>query len=226
LARGDPTFITVKPWNRILGDELFAMSSRVDWRRATLPGMSTGRRLHYTYAQYLEALAMSELRLEYYEGDIFAMAGGTPEHGMLAAGLISLLSRQLPATCRVMTSDVKVRVLATGLSTFPDLSVVCGALERAPDDQNCITNPVLLVEVLSPSTEDYDRGEKLSQYKQIPSLQAVLLVAHDARRITLVKRSGDGWDVVDAREGETLSVATPPLTFEVREAFAPLSPPL
>jgi len=133
-------------------------------------------------------------------------------------------SRLLPASCRVMTSDVKVRVLATGLSTFPDLSVVCGALERAPDDQNCITNPSLLVEVLSPSTEDYDRGEKLSHYKQLPSLQTVLLVAHDARRITLVRRRGDDWDVVEACEGETVVLATPPLTFAVRDVFTPLAP--
>lgn len=79
--------------------------------------MPTARRLHYTYSQYLEALAISELRLEYYDGDIFAMAAGTPEHGMLAAGLIAMFGRQLPFACRVMTSDVKVRVLATGLST-------------------------------------------------------------------------------------------------------------
>ena len=186
--------------------------------------MSNVRHLHYTYSQYLEALAMSDLRLEFHDGDIFAMAGGTPEHGMLAAGLIAIIGRQLPASCRVMTSDVKVRVLATGLSTFPDLSVVCGALERAPDDQNCITNPSLLVEVLSPSTEDYDRGEKLSHYKQLPSLQNVLFVAHDARRITLMTRRGDEWDVVEARDGETVVVATPPLTFAVREVFAPLAP--
>lgn len=187
--------------------------------------MSTARRLHYTYSQYLEALAMSDLKLEYYDGDIFAMAGGTPEHGMLAAGLISIIGRQLPSSCRVMTSDVKVRVLATGLSTFPDLSVVCGTLERAPDDQNCVTNPSLLVEVLSPSTEDYDRGEKLSQYKQLASLQAVLLVAHDARRVTVVQRRGDGWEVVEARDGEHVALTTPPLSLSVRDVFAPLAAP-
>lgn len=187
--------------------------------------MSNARHLHYTYSQYLEALAMSDLRLEFHDGDIFAMAGGTPEHGMVAAGLISIISRQLPPSCRVMTSDVKVRVLATGLSTFPDLSVVCGALERAPDDQNCITNPSLLVEVLSPSTEDYDRGEKLSHYKRLPSLQHVLFVAHDAHRITLMTRRGDEWDVVEARGGESVVLATPPLTLEVQEVFAPLAPP-
>jgi Uma2 family endonuclease len=94
--------------------------------------MSSARRLHYTYAEYLQALAGSALRLEYYDGEIFAMAGGTPEHGMLAASMIALIARQLPPACRVMTSDVKIRVAATGLATFPDLSVVCGDLERPP----------------------------------------------------------------------------------------------
>lgn len=186
--------------------------------------MSTARRLHYTYQQYLEALSMSELRLEYYDGDIFAMAGGTPEHGMLAAGLIATLSRSLPANCRVMTSDVKVRVLATGLSTFPDVSVVCGSLERAPDDSNCITNPTLLVEVLSPSTEDYDRGEKLSHYKQLPSLGAVLLVSHSTPRITVIQRNGKSWDVLEARDGELVVLARPSLSFAVAEIYASLAP--
>jgi Putative restriction endonuclease len=70
-----------------------------------------------------------------------------------------------------MTSDVKVRVLATGLATFPDLSVVCGPIERSAEDPNCVTNPIFLAEVLSPSTETYDRGEKFRHYMQIPSLQ-------------------------------------------------------
>jgi Uma2 family endonuclease len=186
--------------------------------------MTTVRRLHYTYAQYLEALEISELRLEYFDGDIFAMAGGTPEHGMLAAGLTTLIDQQLPSGRRAMSSDVKVRVLATGLSTFPDLSVVCGELKRAPDDENCVTNPVLLVEVLSRSTEDYDRGEKLNQYQQIPSLRVVLLVAHDARQITVVKRVGDDWVFTDHREGEHVELEEPALRLSVKDVYRPLDP--
>jgi Uma2 family endonuclease len=135
--------------------------------------------------------------LEYLDGEIFAMAGGTPEHGIAAAKLIQLLGARLPAPCQVMTSDVKVRVQATGLSTFPDLSVVCGPLERAAEDQNAVVNPTLLVEVLSPSTEEYDRGEKLRHYQQLSSLQAVLLVALETRRVTLVRRTPTGWAATD-----------------------------
>lgn len=151
------------------------------------------RQVHYTYAEYLSALEVSELRLEYLDGEIFAMAGGSPEHGMIAARIIQRLGATLPSGCRVMTSDVKVRIAATGLSTFPDVSVVCGELLRAAGDANAIVNPVLLVEVLSPSTADYDCGEKLRHYQQIESLQTVLLVAHDAQRITAVRRQAGGW---------------------------------
>ena len=187
-------------------------------------GMSSARRLHYTYAQYLEAVAVSELRLEYHDGEIFAMAGGTPEHGMLAAGLIALISRQLPGPCRIMTSDVKLRVLATGLATFPDLSVVCGELARAPDDPNCISNPVLLAEILSPSTADYDRGEKLSHYKQVPSLQAVLLVAHDARRVTTLVRATGRWIMTEHHDNDVIVLAQPALTLPVHDIYRPLDP--
>jgi Uma2 family endonuclease len=184
--------------------------------------VSSARGLHYTYAQYLEALERSELKLEYYDGDIFAMAGGTPEHGIVAGALTVLVGKQLPPSCRVLTSDVKVRVPATGLSTYPDFAVVCGPLQRAADDANSVTNPVLIAEVLSPSTEDYDRGEKLSHYKQLSSLQTVLLVAHDTRRVTAVRRSGDRWLVTDYRDGETVERTTPPVQVPVRELYAVL----
>lgn len=185
--------------------------------------MSTARRLHYTYAQYLEALEISELKLEYHDGDIFAMAGGTPEHGMLAAGLTTLIGQQLPPSCRVLNSDVKLRVTATGLSTFPDLSVVCGELQRAQDDENSVTNPALIVEVLSPSTGEYDRGEKLRHYQQMPSLRLVLLVACDEHRVTAVRRAGSGWTTTEHRDGEDVVVEHPPLRLAVRDVYRPLS---
>jgi Uma2 family endonuclease len=95
----------------------------------------------------------------------------------------------------VLTSDVRVRVLATGLATYPDVSVVCDRLETDPADVkgNTVVNPLLVVEVLSPSTEDYDRGEKLSHYKRIPSLHCIVLVAHDEPRIELWRRDGERW---------------------------------
>jgi Uma2 family endonuclease len=155
------------------------------------------RRPRYRLGEYLILEDMSNVRHEYLDGQIFAMAGGTPEHGGICANLIALLSNALAGrACRVFTSDVRVRVPATGLDTYPDASVVCGRPERDVEDSNALTNPLVLVEVTSPSTEVYDRGERLEHYKRIPSLQAVLIVAHAETRVDVWRRgSGEEWAV-------------------------------
>jgi Uma2 family endonuclease len=180
--------------------------------------MSTARRLHYTYAEYLALLASHDLKLEYYDGTIYAMAGGSREHAALSVAMSSIL-RGLLRDCLVLSSDAKVHVEATGLSTFPDCSVVCGKPLDAKIDAHATTNPTILVEVLSPSTEDYDRGDKLSQYKQIESLRAVLLVSYKSKCITVVERSESGWSERDVRAGETLSLERPSLSFAVDDVY-------
>lgn len=109
--------------------------------------MTTARRLHHSYEQYLAALEVSGVKLEYCKGEIYAMAGGTPAHADLAAAMTRLLGNALLGRCRVSSSDLKVRLLATELSTFPDVTVVCGQREVAEIDRNAVTNPTLLVEV-------------------------------------------------------------------------------
>lgn len=180
--------------------------------------MTTARRLRsYPYAQYLVALGDSQIKLEYFEGEIYAMAGGTPEHAQLGANVIVLLKRGLPPGCTVFTSDLKVLIESADLATFPDASMVCGPLADAPHDPNAVTNPTLVVEVTSPSTENYDRIEKLRSYQQLPSLNAVLLVSHRARRVTLVQRAPDGWSETDFRGGETVEAAN--VRFTVDELY-------
>jgi Uma2 family endonuclease len=181
--------------------------------------MSTAKRLHYEYAEYLNSLAMSELKLEYCDGVIYAMAGGTRAHAQLSAAVIVALHRVLPKSCRLATSDMKVRVEASDLSTFPDVSVVCGEPTMASIDANAITNPTILVEVTSKGTEDYDRGDKLSHYKQLASLKVILFVSHRTRCITRVERTAKGWDERDFRAGETFSVESPALQFSVDEVY-------
>lgn len=181
--------------------------------------MSTAKRLHYAYDEYLALLDQSAIKLEYCEGVIYAMAGGTPAHADLSAGMIALLRGALPADCRVYSSDLKVRIEATDLSTFPDASVVCGGLDASALDANAVTNPSILVEVSSRSTEDYDRGDKLSHYKQLPSLRAVLLVSHRMARVTVVERSARGWDERDVRAGESVELASPALRFAVDDLY-------
>ncbi len=181
--------------------------------------MSTARRLHYAYADYLVSLQLSELKLEYCDGTIYAMAGGTPAHAELSAAVIGVFHRLLPKGCRPSTSDMKVRVEASDLSTFPDVSVVCGERLVSNIDANALINPTLLVEVTSKSTEDYDRGDKLSHYKQIPSLKAVLFISHRSRSITLVERTNTGWDEREFRAGEVVTLAAPTISFPVDEIY-------
>ena len=170
--------------------------------------MTSARRLHYDYGDYLGALDAGAIKLEFCEGVIYAMAGGTLAHAQLAARAIVALHAALPKTCRISTSDLKIRIDATDLSTFPDVSVVCGEPEASPCDANALTNPSILVEVTSRSTEDYDRGDKLSHYKQIDTLRAVLFVSHKTKRVTVVAREPDGagWSERDFRGGEVVTL--------------------
>jgi Uma2 family endonuclease len=166
---------------------------------------TTARGLRYTYEQYVALEEESSIRHEYLGGEIYAMAGGSPDHAALAATIISLLRPQLPSGCRVFTSDLRIRIPATGLSTYPDVAVVCGRTQRAPDDALAVVNPVLLVEVTSDSTEEYDRGEKLRHYKALPSVREILIVSHRESLLTVHQRAEPDWITVTARSG--LSVA-------------------
>ncbi len=127
------------------------------------------------------------------------MAGRTPDHA--AAAVIGLLRAGIPQSCRIFTSDLRIRT-STGLSTYPDAAVVCGKTLRAPDDPIAVTNPSLLVEVTSPSTEDYDRGEKLRHYKSISSVREIVIVSHREPRMTVCRNNDDEqWSVVEAKTG-------------------------
>lgn len=182
--------------------------------------MTTGRGLHHSYEDYLATLEVSGVKLEYCDGEIYAMAGGTPAHADLAAAMIRLLGNALLGSCRVSSSDLKVRVEATDLSTFPDVSVVCGERQVSPSDKNAVINPTLLVEVTSNSTEDYDRGEKLNHYKQCESLKAVLFVSHRRPRVSVVTRSASRWEQREYRSGQRIDLVEPRLGLEVDELYA------
>lgn len=175
--------------------------------------------MHHSYEEYLALLEVSSVKLEYCDGEIYAMAGGTPTHADLGASVTRLLGNALLGQCRVSSSDLKVRIEATDLTTFPDVTVVCGARRVSDRDSNAVTNPTILVEVTSRSTEDYDRGEKLSHYKQLPSLRAVLIVSHRRRHVTIVERSAQGWDQREFRSGEELVVHSPAVRLSIDEIY-------
>lgn len=152
------------------------------------------RHAHYTLDEYLHLEEYANVKHEFLDGGIHAMAGGTPEHGAITMRIGAALVPQLRGRgCTVCSSDVRIRVAATGLSTYPDLSVACGDRNVDPLDPQALVDPVVLVEVLSPSTETYDRGEKLRHYQRIPSLREVLFVAHDRHEVEIWRRSEDGW---------------------------------
>ncbi|MBX3188821.1 MAG: Uma2 family endonuclease [Labilithrix sp.] len=178
-------------------------------------------RVHYSRAEYLALEASSNVKHEYLDGQIYGMAGGTPEHAALSAAVIGLLFSQLRGgRCRAHDSDLRVRVLDTGLATYPDVTVVCGPRERDPDDPHAVTNPTLIVEVLSPSTEPYDRGDKFEHYKRMPSLRQYVLVSSTERAVEVWTRAEDQtWAHVVSREGERASLASVGASLDVRELY-------
>jgi Uma2 family endonuclease len=178
------------------------------------------RRHRYTYADYLALEATSSVRHEFFEGEIYAMAGGTPTHAALAAMIISLTGSRLPAGCRIYSSDLRIRVVESGMSTYPDVTVVCGPVARAADDPMAVINPTLLVEVTSPSTEDYDRGEKLTHYQRMPSVQEVLLVSHRSASLVLHRRSESGaWQAVEATAGQSVDLLSVGIRLQVDDVY-------
>lgn len=171
-----------------------------------LPAMSASlphSRHHYTYDEYLAYERASELKHEFVEGEIYAMAGGSLRHSALASRISAALESGRPPGCIAFQSDMRLRVLATGRAAYPDAAMVCGEIELDPADPSgtTITNPSLLVEVLSPSTEEVDRGSKLEDYQRISSLREYVLVSQYPR-IEIYHRLPTGtWEYREVREG-------------------------
>jgi Uma2 family endonuclease len=174
----------------------------------------------FSFADYVGVEDDSSIKHEYLDGVVYAMASGSPEHAAVAANVIALLRVAVAGKrCRVFSSDLRVRVKPTGLATYPDASVICERVELDPEDAKGHTalNPTLLVEVLSPSTEDYDRGEKLAHYKRIGSLREVMLVAHDERCVEVWRRVEGRWRHRSFAAGEHVELESLGVTLPVDE---------
>jgi Uma2 family endonuclease len=178
-----------------------------------------------SYAEYLELERTSEMKHEYLRGEVFAMAGDTPEHARLAANIIGELTAALRGRpCSVFTSDARVRIEATDRATYPDVTVVCGRLEHAADDPDSISNPVVIVEILSDATEAEDRGEKFAHYRRLASLREYVLVSQRARRLEVYRRRDERWLLDEAGTGETLRLESIDVVLSVDEVYRdPLS---
>jgi Uma2 family endonuclease len=141
-----------------------------------IEAMGAAHPVFYSFAEYVQLEELSSVKHEFLGGRIYAMAGRTPEHAALTMAVGIALGAALEGSrCRAYSSDLMIRVPATGLGTYPDVTVVCGPRETDPESKNAVTNPALLVEVTSKSTEEYDKGEKFDHYKQIASLREYIL---------------------------------------------------
>jgi Uma2 family endonuclease len=175
-----------------------------------------------TEAEFLVLERAAPFKSEFYDGEIFGMAGASPMHALIAANLIGELRTKLKGRpCKPFTSDLRLKVEATGLCTYPDVSVICGPLQFAAGTDDTVVNPTLLIEVLSDSTEGYDRGEKFRHYRQMPSLKEYLLVSQRLPRIEhFLRRANEEW-TLRAAESRDASLALPSLeiTIELNEVF-------
>lgn len=161
-------------------------------------------RHHYTYADYFSYERDSLTRHEFVDGEILALAGSSLRHSALAANISAAIERGRRPGCYAFSCNQKVRVLATDRIAYPDVSMICGSIERDPTDpyDETITNPALLVEVLSPATEEVDRSTKWRDYQLIPSLQEYVLASQGSPRIEIYRRLASArWEYLDVREG-------------------------
>ena len=161
-------------------------------------------RHRYSYDEYLAYERDSGMKHEYDGGEIIAMAGGSRRHNALASRISAALENARKPGYVAFQSDQRIRVLATGKATYPDASMVCGPIEGDPGDPTgaTISNPTLIVEVLSPSTEQDDRGDKWQHFQLIPSLQEYVLVSQSHTRVERYRRlAAGGWEYHDATEG-------------------------
>jgi Uma2 family endonuclease len=196
---------------------LLLAETRVPSRNMSVP--SPVHRL--TEAEYLEAERQAQFKSEFFDGEVFAMAGGSPRHSLIAGNVLAELRSHLKGRpCVVFNSDLRVKVEATGLLTYPDVSVVCGPQRLFEDDT--LLNPRLVAEVLSESTEAYDRGRKFRHYRQIDSLHEYLLISQAEPRLELFIRQDNGqWLLREAAGLETtLELPCLEIILALAEVFA------
>lgn len=187
--------------------------------------MTAAGRAKLSYAEYVAREQASELRHEFIDGDIFAMAGGTPEHAALIASVTGVLFGQLRGgACRAFVTEVRTRIRADAkgpdVGVYPDIAVVCGAVARDSEDPISIVNPTVVVEVLSNSTEAYDRHGKFEHYRRLESLREYVLVSQHEPRIERFAKGDAGWSSgVIAGPGSAVELASVNARLDVDEVF-------
>lgn len=179
---------------------------------------------HLSYTDYLALERALDARHEYLNGEAWMMTGGTIRHSAVKTNLTGIAFSALRGRpCRPYDSDLKVRVLDSGLTTYPDLAVVCGPPAVHPEDPHALTNPTLLAEVLSESTEAWDRGGKFAHYRRIPTLRYYLLINVRPSLIELFTRMDDGsWRLTEHGPGSSVSLPEIGVVIPVDEVYRDL----
>ncbi len=175
-----------------------------------------------TPEEYLAMERKSIHKHEYLQGEIDPMPGASREHNLIVASILARLYMQLlKQPCEVYPSDMRVKVSASGLYTYPDLTVVCGEPTFEDAQVDTLLNPTVIIEVLSASTEDYDRGKKFAHYRQLASLQDYLLVAQDQMHVEHYARQPDGaWRFLEAEQAKaTIQLTSIDCTLQLEEIY-------
>ena len=172
--------------------------------------MSSPKPTLLTPGEYLEIERKAEIRSEYIAGRIYAMAGASRRHNLIAGNILAALKAQLRGKpCETYMADMRVRVSPTGLYTYPDVIAVCGPPQFEDAFVDTLLNPTLLVEVLSETTEAYDRGDKFAQYRNLDSLREYVLVSQNKLRVEDYLRDGERWVLSEVRvRGESIGLTS------------------
>ena len=172
-----------------------------------------------SYADYLAVEQTSEHRHELIDGVIVAMAGGSDEHNAIAGKLAMLLGLRTTGRCRYYTPDQRFWIASRARGRYADGSIICGAPEHPAHDAQATTNPKIVVEVLSPSSEGDDDGDKRSDFQSLASLEAYVLVAQDERRVKVYRRAGTEWRATSYQDGGSFELPTLSTPVPVSELY-------
>jgi len=184
--------------------------------------MSTQPKTFLTPEEYLEIERQAEFKSEYYNGEMFAISGGSPKHNIITLNVSTALWAQLRhKACLVFSSDVRLRVLPSGLYTYPEVMVVCGEPRYADDEKDTLVNPVVIVEVLSKSTRNYDRGEKFEFYRELTSVREYVTIAqHKPRLEQWTRQDQSHWLLTEFNEfDQSVHLASIDCVLELSEIY-------
>ena len=188
--------------------------------------MSTSPKQLLTEQEYLAIERSAETRSEFYNGEMFAMTGASRRHNLICVNVVSGLHQQFAErSCEVYQSDMRVKVDASGLYTYPDIVATCSSPDFEDDTMDTLLNPQVIFEVLSDTTEAYDRGTKFGHYRKVDSLQDYILISQNAVRVERYTRQSDGqWLLWSTDEpGDSLVISSIGCTLSLTDIYARIS---